>query len=163
MLNVDSLLAAELCAIRSRGILTDESLRRLDAFLCGDGILERALEALDGGAVTKITSSPSGRVVWSIASSLSRRTSADLAGIDLHASGLTVDNYSYTVLLDGPGSCTCADFTAHVIIEGETASRRVCKHILAAALADALGSASRVRARGLSDEELIKLLIQIYS
>lgn len=163
MLIADSLIAAELSSIRSRGTLTDESLRRLDALLSGDGVLERALEALDGGAVTKLTSAPSGRVAWSITSSLSRRSGAELSGIDFRASGVAPDSYTYTVLLDGPGVCTCADFAARVLGDGESAARRVCKHILAAALGDALGAASRARARALTDEELAKLLLLAFS
>jgi hypothetical protein len=159
MLNADSLLAAEISRIRASGVLNDSSLRRLDFLLSGDGILERALETLDNGAVTKLTGTPSGRIAWSVASSVSRRS----ADIDLTASGVSPDSYAYTIILDGPGACTCADFTGHVLSDGWRAKRRVCKHILAVALADALGSASRARSRELTDDELAKIIISAYA
>lgn len=159
MLNGDSLLAAEISRIRASGVLNDSSLRRLDFLLSGDGILERALETLDSGAVTKLTGTPSGRVAWSVASSVSRRS----ADVDLVASGVSPESYAYTIILDGPGACTCADFTGHILSDGLRARRRVCKHILAVALADALGSASRARSREMTDDELTKIVVGGFS
>jgi hypothetical protein len=39
----------------------EEALSRLDALLGGDGVLDRALEALDAGLVTRYVGMPSGR------------------------------------------------------------------------------------------------------
>jgi hypothetical protein len=152
MLSVASLLSHELASIRATQSLPEDALRRLDFLFSSDGTLDRALEALDGG-VTRVTAVPSGRIAWTVASSLSRRPAAELAAIDLRESGVDAAGFFYVVLLDGPGACTCADWAARVI-GGE---RRVCKHALAAALADALGDA-RCRARSVSDEELARML-----
>ena len=162
--SLGALLAAELASISASGggALSEPALLRLDALLGGDGVLDRALEALDGGAVTRLRA-PSGRVAWAVASSLSRRPAAEVAAADARASGLG-DNFSYTVLLGGPGACTCADFAARVLAaraDFGAPQRRACKHLLAAALAAALGRGARERAVG--EDDLARLLASAFT
>ena len=151
-LSASLLLSHELSGIRVSGALPEATLRRLDLLFSGDGTLDRALELLDG-SLTRVAAAPSGRVAWTVASSLSKRPSAELAPLDLRASGVDPVGYYYTVLLDGPGSCTCVDWTTRVLC----GDRRACKHALAVAIADALGP-QKYRARTVTDEELAKML-----
>jgi hypothetical protein len=52
-----------------RALLPDDATRALDFCFEGDGVLDRALEAVDAGAVTRLTS-PSGASAWAVQSSL---------------------------------------------------------------------------------------------
>ena len=151
-LSASLLLSHELSGIRASGALPEAALRRLDLLFSGDGTLDRALELLEG-SLTRVSGAPSGRAVWTVASSLSKRPSAELVSLDLRASGVDPVGYFYVVLLDGPGSCTCADWTTRVL----GGDRRACKHALAVAIADALGP-QKYRARAVTDDDLAKLL-----
>lgn len=184
--------------------LPDNVLRRLDFLLAHDGVLDRALEVLDAGGVTRVVGRPSGRFAWAVASTSlpPRPSAAELAAIDCAATGVsdvgTGTSCAYVVLLHGPGACTCVDFAARVLMGrgGDVAggapaggmpaggapaglaavstamtlrqatapaapphgaSRRLCKHLLAAALAHALGP-TRYRDADRSDEDLARML-----
>jgi len=153
-------------------------LARLDVLLSpseafsGECLLEEALKVLESGPVTRLRGLPSGRVVWQVGSlALGARGGAarSAAGVDLEGSGLTPSGeagggsggaHVYTVLLDGPGLCTCQHFAEQLRGSG---GGRLCRHLLAAHIAcAALGtpSAARVRQRDTSDEDLARLLMR---
>jgi hypothetical protein len=189
--------------------MSESTLRRLDFLFAGDTVLERALEAVDVGAVHRLEA-PSGRCMFQVISSLAgRRGFGGVAGggaaaataapdssvrYDLAASGIR--DGAYSVLLDGGGVCSCYDFSARVLHGGRGRGARrfvsfrslpppplgrhiwfsdpafialhhwlatflallQCKHLLAAALADALG---RCKSRVVSEEALAKALAAV--
>ena len=163
---MDALVVGELsrlCAIGAPDF-SDAALSRLDFALAEPAVLEMALDALDGGRVCCVRA-PSGRALWQVLSgTVGRRAAARgggggaLSGVDLAGSGLCAPGDggpAYTVLLGGPGCCTCLDFRRRVVA-GEEAGR-FCAHLLAAALASAARGAP-AKARAVSNEELARLL-----
>jgi hypothetical protein len=165
-------------------------LARLDVLLSpseafsGECLLEEALKVVEGGPVTRLRGLPSGRVAWQVGSlALGARgggggggrsaAAGSAAQLDLEGSGLTPSGeagggsggaHVYTVLLDGPGLCTCQRFAEQLRGEGAgSGGGRLCRHLLAAHIASAaLGtpSVARVRQRDTSDEDLARLLMR---
>ena len=178
---LDSLLLEELRRLRVSPPDPAASLSRLDFLLQPHPhLLDCALDALDGGRVCRV-SSPSGRALWHVCSATAGRQFAaafpppqrasapsraqQLQGIDLAASGLCsasdaggTGNPAYTVLPEGAGFCTCADFRRRVGAEAGEGCGRFCAHLLAVALCRALQGPPLHRARTVSDEELARLL-----
>ena len=167
----DALLASEFAALHAQPPPLDPPfpdlfLTRVDFLLSEPALLECALDALDGGRVCCVRA-PSGRELWQVASgTLGRRGSGaraapPLSGVDLPGSGLCAPGDgsgagpAYTVLLGGAGCCTCLDFRRRVAaLKNEG---RFCAHLLAATLAAAARGAP-AKQRGVSDEELARLL-----
>lgn len=177
-LHYDSLLLHELnslalAASRPSTDSREEVLARLDVLLTpGQGQagnafqLEEALNIIENGRVCRVCAHPSGRVTWQVGSLsfTSRRGSNAGGGVDLEASGLTAalegggSTQAYTVLLDGPGLCTCLSFSEHL---PQLAGGRLCRHLLAAHIANAvLGtpSGARIRQKMIADVDLCGVL-----
>jgi hypothetical protein len=181
-LHYDSLLLHELnslalAASRPSNDSREDVLARLDVLLTpGQGQagnafqLEEALNIIENGRVCRVCAHPSGRVTWQVGSMsfTSRRGSNAGGGVDLEASGLTAaldgggSTQAYTVLLDGPGLCTCLSFSEQLPqLAGSGGSSRLCRHLLAAHIANAvLGtpSGTRVRQKDIADVDLCRVL-----
>jgi hypothetical protein len=157
----------------------EEVLSRLDALLStgeslsGESLVEEALSAVEGGRVSRLCGHPSTRAIWQVASqalSHKGKGAVDGSSLDLEGSGLTPASegshsgpYVYTVLLDGPGLCTCLRFTDLLHQGGSSAGGRLCRHLLAAYIAQAaLGTPSgvRVRQKEVSDEDMCRHLLR---
>lgn len=181
----DTLLAHELHTLSraccGAGEEREDALARLDVLLSpgenlsGECLLEEALNVLEGGRVMRLCAHASGRVAWQVGSLAlggKGRGAPDSGSYDLEASGFTpsLDGHggapAYTVLLDGPGLCTCQRFTEALrggAPSDGSGAGRLCRHLLAAHLARAaLGtpSAARVRLKEISDEDMSRLLIR---
>ena len=151
-------------------VIPDAILRVLEMAFAGDDVLDRGLEALDNGAVTRVEC-PAGRVLWTVASSMPRSVALE----QREASG--VRDGGYTVV---SGFCTCREYCKRVLLaaagvgdssggalggEARTAEgcgreacwRRWCKHTLAVALAEALGP-TRFRKKVVTDEEAARMM-----
>ena len=81
-------------------------LRVLDFLFAGDGVLDRALEALDNGHVCRL-SCPAGRVVYQVAATVLKGVPPAVAA----AAG--IHDGCYTVV---DGFCTCVDFHRRVTL-----------------------------------------------
>ena len=180
----DSLLLHELRALQRAARLAgaddrerDEALARLDLLLAAgsESLLEEALQLLEGGRVLRVTGRPSGRVFYQVASAaLGARGGgggggggggpAAAARYDLEASGISAGiegwgAHVYTVLLDGPGLCTCQRFGEQL---AAASGGRLCRHLLAALVADAVAGTpygARARAKEPPDEEASRALM----
>ena len=151
-------------------VIPDAILRVLELAFAGDDVLDRGLEALDSGAVTRLEC-PAGRILWTVASSIPRSVALELR----EARG--VRDGGYIVV---SGFCTCREYSSRVLLaaagvggssggllggeaimtEGcarETCWRRWCKHTLAVALAEALGP-TRFRKKVVTDEEAARMM-----
>lgn len=173
-LSHDALLMECLLTLRSAlpkgGGALEEILTYLDFLTTtpNQDLLDLSLRILDGGKVTRVRSH-SHCEFWQVCSSLesgeSSSTSSSSGGKESWgASGVTPSISGsgepvYTVLLDGPGLCTCLEFKENVEAGGEG---RLCRHFLAALIGDACGEAlatvHHVRLRDVGDEEARKAL-----
>jgi hypothetical protein len=129
----------------SGGASLVDSLRVLDDVI-PSGTIEYVLAAADRGHVVRLAS-PSGRCVYVVTSSISKKQVSSMAQEMLAASGISVDGF-YTCL---GGHCSCAE---HRLIL-ENAEGRHCKHLLAVRVAEATG---KVVLRSVSDLEVARIL-----
>ena len=175
-LSHDSLLLECLLSLRDAlpkgGGALEEILTYLDFLTTSptQDLLDLSLRILDGGKVTRVRSH-SHCEFWQVCSTLEGGESSSSGSgsgsggkESWGASGCTPSISGsgepvYTVLLDGPGLCTCLEFKENVEAGGEG---RLCRHFLAALIGDACGEAlatvHHVKLRDVGDEEARKAL-----
>lgn len=94
---------------------SDSAFRILEAFAQGDAILERALEHIDNGSVTCISPVGGERKCFVVQSSLQTASKGRRYDATKQQEAANIPKEPYTVIIDGPGFCSCVDFTNRVL------------------------------------------------
>ena len=161
-LDVLSLVAGVLADVKAHSVdprlELEAKLLPLNSLLCGDPMLDMALDAVDRGCVVLVRS-PSGRSLWGVRPVPGPRRRCDRdsgdrdgaeAGVKAAESSGPNDGVSslgfFTVL---PRYCSCRDLNG--------GRWGLCSHVLAAAVADALG-APTITTIDASDDQLSRLI-----